>query len=480
MSTRSSSASMRARSRRSARMAAAHGQRAEPGRLARTTRPTPSSCWSNFATGDGTRSIETFSVLYPTPKRIALELVAPTHFTARSARAGTPGRSQLGQHRRRAAALQRLWRRRRCHRRAGLRQLRHAGRLQGARSARHQRARARSSSRAIGGGWRGLKPKLAHEHGAIGCLIYSDPRDDGYFRATPIRAGGWRPADGVQRGSVADITLYPGDPLTPGRRRHAGRQATRIADATTLMKIPVLPISYADAQPLLAALARSGCAASWRGALPITYHIGPGPAKVHLMIESDWSQKPIYDVIATIRAASCPTNGWCAATIMTAGCSAPGIRSRAMSRCWRRPRRSVRCSRPAGGPPHADLRQLGRRGAGSARFDRMGRDACGGAATPSGALRELRLQCARLSEAGGSHSLQRLMNEVGAGMHDPETGVSVQARLRAKLRVDAYERPTTSSQEARRGCGPAPICRSARSARARTSRRFCSTWASPR
>src|SRR3984957_666882 len=137
-----------------------------------------------------------------------------------------------------------------------------------------------------GGGWRGIKPKVAGEHGAIGCIIYSDPKGDGYYNGDYFPAGGWRPRDGVQRGSVMD-TDYPGDPLTPGVGATSDAKRLAIADAKTITKIPVLPISYADALPLLSALTGPVAPKEWRGALPITYHIGPGPAKVHLKVTSN-------------------------------------------------------------------------------------------------------------------------------------------------------------------------------------------------
>ena len=150
-----------------------------------------------------------------------------------------------------------------------------------------------------GEGWRGIKPKVAGEHGAIGCIIYSDPRGDGFFYGEDYPEGGWRPREGVQRGSVMD-TDYPGDPLTPGIGAVPGAKRLDLKDAKTITKIPVLPISYADAQPLLSALHGHVAPESWRGGLPITYHIGPGPARVHLKVTSDWSTKPLYDVIATL------------------------------------------------------------------------------------------------------------------------------------------------------------------------------------
>ncbi len=152
-----------------------------------------------------------------------------------------------------------------------------------------------------GESWRGIKPKLAAEHGAIGCIIYSDPADDGYNEQVVFPKGPMRPPEGVQRGSVLDAPLYPGDPLTPGVGATKEAKRLKLEDAQSIAKVPVLPISYADAQPLLAALDGPVAPANWRGALPITYHLGPGPAKVHLKLAFNWDLKPVYDVIATMR-----------------------------------------------------------------------------------------------------------------------------------------------------------------------------------
>ena len=157
-----------------------------------------------------------------------------------------------------------------------------------------------------GNSWRGIKPKVAAEHGAVGCLIYSDPADDGYTQGDVFPTGGWRPRDGVQRGSVADMPLYPGDPLTPGVGGTKDAKRLELKDAKTLTKIPVLPISYADAQPLLAALKGQVAPDSWRGSLAQTYKVGPGPAKVHLKVQSNWDVKPLYDVIVKIPGSSTP------------------------------------------------------------------------------------------------------------------------------------------------------------------------------
>ncbi len=152
-----------------------------------------------------------------------------------------------------------------------------------------------------GGSWRGTKPKVAQEHGAVGCLIYSDPRDDGYFQGDVYPKGAYRPPDGVQRGSVLDMALYPGDPLSPGfASEKGGKPRLPLSEAKTLMKIPVMPISYADAAPLLENLEGPVAPEDWRGALNFTYHIGPGATKVHFKVEMDNSTHPLHDVIVRI------------------------------------------------------------------------------------------------------------------------------------------------------------------------------------
>jgi N-acetylated-alpha-linked acidic dipeptidase len=157
-----------------------------------------------------------------------------------------------------------------------------------------------------GGSWRGIKPKVAHEHGAVGCLIYSDPKDDGYYQGLVYPEGPWRPEQGVQRGSVIDMPIYPGDPLTPGVGATPDAKRLPMAEAPTIEKIPVMPLSYGDALPLLKNLRGPIAPVSWRGALPVTYCIGPGPAVVHFKITCDWSIRPIYDVIARIEGSAFP------------------------------------------------------------------------------------------------------------------------------------------------------------------------------
>ncbi len=157
-----------------------------------------------------------------------------------------------------------------------------------------------------GKSWRGIKPKVAYEHGAVGCIIYSDPQDDGYFQGDVYPTGPYRPEQGAQRGSVMDMPIYPGDPLTPGKPSEPGAPRLDRSASQTILKIPVLPISYGDALPLLRNLKGPIAPESWRGALPITYHIGSGPAKVHLKLAFDWSVRPLYDVIARIDGSESP------------------------------------------------------------------------------------------------------------------------------------------------------------------------------
>ncbi len=151
-----------------------------------------------------------------------------------------------------------------------------------------------------GGSWRGIKPKVAQEHGAVGCLIYSDPKDDGYYAGDVFPKGAYRPSDGVQRGSVMDMVLYPGDPLSPGFASEPGVKRLPLEEAKTLMKIPVIPISYGDAQPLLASLEGPVVPEAWKGALPLTYHAGPSVVKAHFKVAMDNSTHPLHDVIMTI------------------------------------------------------------------------------------------------------------------------------------------------------------------------------------
>jgi len=248
--------------------------------------------------------IETFQVLFPTPKERIVELVQPTQFRAKLEEPPVPGDPTSNQTAEQLPTY-------------------NAYSIDGdvtaplvyvnygSRDDYEQLDRLGISVKGAiviaryGENWRGTKPKVAGEHGAIGCIIYSDPKDDGYFQGDDYPKGGWRPKDGVQRGSVMD-TDYPGDPLTPGVGATADAKRLSIPEARTITKIPVLPISWGDALPLLSALAGPVAPEKWRGALPLTYHVGPGPAKVHLKVTSNWDMKPVNDVIATLRGSAAP------------------------------------------------------------------------------------------------------------------------------------------------------------------------------
>jgi len=157
-----------------------------------------------------------------------------------------------------------------------------------------------------GRSWRGTKVKVAKENGAAGCILYSDPRDDGYFQGDVFPKGPFRPSRSAQRGSVMDMPLYVGDPLSPGWASEKGSRRLAHAEAATLMRIPVLPISYEDASPILVNLGGPVAPEEWRGALPFTYHVGPGPATVRLRVKSDWQTRPLYNVIAVMRGVGRP------------------------------------------------------------------------------------------------------------------------------------------------------------------------------
>ncbi len=154
--------------------------------------------------------------------------------------------------------------------------------------------------------WRGIKPKVAAEHGAVGCIIYSDPREDGYFQGNTYPEGPMRPPEGAQRGSVMDMPIYPGDPQTPGVGAVEGVKLIPLDQVQTITKIPVLPISYADATPLLKALGGETVPEAWRGGLPFTYHVGPSTVKAHLALSFNWDRKPLRDVVARIPGAKFP------------------------------------------------------------------------------------------------------------------------------------------------------------------------------
>jgi N-acetylated-alpha-linked acidic dipeptidase len=277
--------------------------------------------------------------------------------------------------------------------------------------------------------WRGIKPKVAAEHGAVGCLIYSDPHEDGFVRGDTFPSGPYRPLDGVQRGSVADMPTYPGDPLTPGVGATKDAKRLKIEDAPTITKIPVLPISYADAQPLLAALTGQVAPETWRGGLGLTYHVGPGPAKIHLIVKSNWKTEPVYDVIGKIQGSTFPDewvirgnhhDGWVnGAEDPTSGQVAILEEARALGELvksgWKPKRTIIYCAWDGEEPgllgstewaeQHYD--ELRAHGVAYINSDSNGR----------GYL-----------EVAGSHTLEKLTNDVARDITDPETKLSVWKR----------------------------------------------------
>ena len=288
-----------------------------------------------------------------------------------------------------------------------------------------------------GGGWRGVKVRLAYEHGAVGCILYSDPREEGYFRGDVYPRGGWRPAQGVQRGSVLDVSLYPGDPLTPGVGSTEKASRLTIGTAPTIARIPVLPISAADAEPLLAAIAGPVAPPEWRGALPLTYHIGPGPASVRLAVKSDWQLRTVYDVIARLEGRELPDDwvirgnhhdAWVFGALdPLAGNVAMMEEAKAIGGLLKtgwRPRRTLIYA----GWDAEEPGWIGSTEWAEAHADELLRHAVLYVNSDTNARGFL--------VAGGSHSLQHFANEVAGAVQDPQTGVSVRDRLCAKLQVD--------------------------------------------
>jgi len=294
-----------------------------------------------------------------------------------------------------------------------------------------------------GGSWRGIKPKVAAEKGAVGCIIYSDPRDDGYFQGDVYPKGAWRMDQGVQRGSVQDMPQYPGDPLTPGVGATADAKRMTVAESPTIMKIPVLPISYGDAQPILEALEGPVAPESWRGALPLTYHLGPGPARVHMKLAFNWDLVTAHDVIAVMQGSERPDewvvrgnhiDGW----TFGAGDPLSGFvdlmeEARAvgaLAKTGWRPKRTIVYAGWDGEEPGllgstewaedhgAELQQ---KAVAYINSDGNGRGFLG---------------------VGGSHQLERFVTQIAADVPDPETGVTALARIKAAMGVRGMPVPT--------------------------------------
>jgi N-acetylated-alpha-linked acidic dipeptidase len=291
-----------------------------------------------------------------------------------------------------------------------------------------------------GDGWRGLKPKLAQEHGAIGCIIYSDPHDDGYAQDTTYPKGPMRPPPGFQRGSVEDMTLYPGDPLTPGIGATKDAKRLAVSEAKVILKIPALPISYGDAQVLLQTIGGQVAPASWRGSLPITYHVGPGAAVVHLAVKSDWSEKTIYDVIAVMKGSTYPDqwvvrgnhhDGWVfGASDPLSGQVALLSEAKAIGALaaggWK-PKRTIVYASWDGEEPGL----LGSTEWAETHADELKQKAVLYINTDSNNR--------GIFAAQGSQDFEHVINDVAADLTDPETGASVLSRMRAKIRLDALD-----------------------------------------
>jgi len=286
-----------------------------------------------------------------------------------------------------------------------------------------------------GRSWRGIKPKVAAEHGAIGCLIYSDPRDDGYLQGDVFPRGPYRPPDGVQRGSVADeAATWSGDALTPGWAATKDARRLSFDEARRFFtKIPTMPISYADAQPLLAALAGPVAPPEWRGALPITYHIGPGPAVVHLKVSFNWTQQPVRDVIAVLRGSTWPDqwvvqgnhyDAWVnGADDPVSGMAALLEEARALGELARqgwRPRRTIVLAAWDGEEPGL----LGSTEWAEAHATELVDKAVAYINSDSSTRGFLNM--------GGSHTLEKFFNEVARDVDDPLTGQSLWQRLRER------------------------------------------------
>ncbi|MEO8725508.1 MAG: transferrin receptor-like dimerization domain-containing protein, partial [Acidobacteriaceae bacterium] len=375
--------------------------------------------------------IETFHVLFPTPKTRVVELVAPTHYIAKLEEPAFPQDPTSSQKSEQLPTYN-------AYSRDGdvtapLVFVNYGLEADYDELARHGvSVKGAIVLAKYGNSWRGIKPKIAAEHGAVGCLIYSEPADDGYGPGEVFPEGPMRPNQGVQRGSVMDMPLYPGDPLTPGIGATENAKRLKLADAPTISKIPTMPISYGDAQPLLAAIAGPVAPKAFRGALPITYHLGPGPAKVHLKVESNWDIKPVNDIIATLHGSTEPDlwivrgnhhDGWVnGAEDPISGQVALLEEARALGELvkqgWK-PRRTIIYTAWDGEEPmllgstewgeqHAD--ELKQHGAIYINSDGNGRGFLG---------------------AEGSHSLESLVNATARDITDPEKNIPVWKRMQA-------------------------------------------------
>ena len=294
-----------------------------------------------------------------------------------------------------------------------------------------------------GRSFRGIKPKIAHEQGAIGCIMYSDPKDDGYVVGDVYPVGPYRNEFGIQRGSVLDMPARPGDALTPGYAATKDAERLSINEASTIMKIPVMPISYADALPLLKAIKGPVVPDSWKGGLPITYHIGPGPAKVNLHLEFDWSLRTAYNPVGRMKGSVYPDewimrgnhhDGWGhGASDPISGMVSLMEEARAIGELtktgWRPKRTLIYAGWDAEEPGLLGSTEWVEYNLNDIREKMVVYINTDG--TGVGYL-----------SMGGSHSLEKFVNEVIRDVDDPVHDVSLDNRLRSRMRVREHNSGT--------------------------------------
>jgi N-acetylated-alpha-linked acidic dipeptidase len=380
--------------------------------------------------------IETYHVLFPTPKTRVLELIAPTKFTALLKEPAFPEDATSGQ--------------------GGQLPTYNAWGADGDVTGelvfvnfglpedyeKLEKLGISVSGKIViakyGRSWRGIKPKIAYEHGAIGCIIYSDPKEDGYYQGAEYPRGPFKNEHTVQRGSVLDMVIYPGDPLTPNTGATKTAKRLERNEAITILKIPVLPISYHDALPLLSALDGAVAPEEWRGALPITYRINGSKANVHLKVESNWDIVPAYNVIAKIKGSAYPDqwiirgnhhDAWVnGASDPVSGLAAELEEAKAIGALVKsgyRPKRTlVYCAWDGeeqsllGSTEWVEdhAAELNKKAVAYINTDGNGRG---------------------FLEAGGSHALEQLVDGIAKGIPDPLSQVSIYERKKARSIVNA-------------------------------------------
>ena len=221
-----------------------------------------------------------------------------------------------------------------------------------------------------------------------------------------------------------------------------------------ITKIPVLPISYADAQPLLAALKGEVVPDAWRGSLPQTYHVGPGPAKVHLKVQSNWDIKPLYDVIVKIPGSTNPDewvvrgnhhDAWVnGAEDPISGTVALMEEARAfatlLKQGWKPKRTIIYCVWDGEEPG-----LLGSTEWGEAHADELRQHAVAYINSDGNGRGYLSM--------GGSHTLEKFINGVARDIQDPEKKIPVWKRDQLKAIADA-KTPEDRKEVARPGRPP--------------------------